>query len=182
MFSFQASSIVKSETTDTEQVDNLDTNFELLQQVFEFAAEDIDRNAAATTTTTPFQRSSNKTQYIECDESSSSLDLRGNANSVDYDSNPMTNNDNNKPSTHVFIYPTALPEFSTGIKEAFKNETIQTRWSQLIGELAEYVMTINPTIRDPNEYRAIGRSVYEKYPLVGREGPKPWACIIIIFN
>ena len=36
-------------------------------------------------------------------------------------------------------------------------------------------MSIKPCLREQHEYRAIGQTLYEKYPNIGTAGPKPWS-------
>jgi hypothetical protein len=36
-------------------------------------------------------------------------------------------------------------------------------------------MSIKPWLREQHEYRAIGQTLYEKYPNIGTAGPKPWS-------
>lgn len=56
-----------------------------------------------------------------------------------------------------------------------KTNTIHKQWSPFINELARWVMSIKPCLREQHEYRAIGQTLYEKYPNIGTAGPKPWS-------
>ncbi len=78
-------------------------------------------------------------------------------------------------SDYVFTYPSILPSFSANIIEALKTNTIHKQWAPFINELARWVMSIKPCLREQHEYRAIGQTLYEKYPNIGTAGPKPWS-------
>lgn len=76
---------------------------------------------------------------------------------------------------YVFTYPSILPSFSANISQALKTNTIHKQWAPFVNELARWVMSIKPCLREQHEYRAIGQTLYEKYPSIGTAGPKPWS-------
>lgn len=78
-------------------------------------------------------------------------------------------------SDYIFTYPSILPSFSSNISQALQNNTIHKQWAAFINELARWVMSIKPCLREQHEYRAIGQTLYEKYPNIGTAGPKPWS-------
>ncbi|CAF1541599.1 unnamed protein product [Adineta ricciae] len=78
-------------------------------------------------------------------------------------------------SGYIFTYPSILPSFSSNITHALQTNTIHKQWAAFINELARWVMAIKPCLREQHEYRAIGQTLYEKYPNIGTAGPKPWS-------
>ena len=78
-------------------------------------------------------------------------------------------------SDYIFTYPSVLPNFSANITQALRTNTIHKQWAAFINELARWVMSIKPCLREQHEYRAIGQTLYEKYPSIGTAGPKPWS-------
>jgi hypothetical protein len=143
---------------------------ELLEHIYRFAEEDIENNDSKQQRQPAI--SSNTYQQSDIinlfDHQKSNVD-DDNSNTSSYISELSLSSD------YVFTYPSILPSFSTNITEALKTNTIHKQWAPFINELARWVMSIKPCLREQHEYRAIGQSLYEKYPAIGTAGPKPWS-------
>jgi hypothetical protein len=145
---------------------------EVLEQIYEFAEEeDIDNNdwKQQQSMTSSSSNTTQQSTIINRFDNKPSNDDDNNSNSSLYISELSLSSD------YVFTYPSILPSFSANITEALKTNSIHKQWAPFINELARWVMSIKPCLREQHEYRAIGQTLYEKYPNIGTAGPKPWS-------
>ena len=139
--------------------------------MYEFVEEDIKNNdikqqQSATLSSSNTNRQSTMVNVFDIDATS---DDGHNSNASSYTSDlPLS-------SDYIFTYPSILPNFSANIAEALKTNTIHKQWATFINELARWIMSIKPCLREQHEYQAIGQTLYEKYPSIGTTGPKPWS-------
>ncbi|CAF3911764.1 unnamed protein product, partial [Rotaria sp. Silwood1] len=143
----------------------------ILEHIYEFTAEDLDNNdlkerQSITSLSSNINRQST---VISLFDNKTLNDDSNNSNSSSYISELSLSSD------YVFTYPSILPCFSAKIKEALTTNTIHRQWATFINELARWVMSIKPCLREQHEYQAIGQTLYEKYPCIGTTGPKPWS-------
>ncbi|CAF0783946.1 unnamed protein product [Rotaria sordida] len=143
----------------------------ILEHIYGFADEDIDNNdlEEQQSITSPSPNTNRQSTIINFFDNKTSNDNSNNSNSSSYISELSLSSD------YVFTYPSLLPCFSANIIEALKTNTIHTHWTLFINELARWVMSIKPYLREQHEYQAIGQTLYEKYPSIGTTGPKPWS-------
>jgi len=147
---------------------------EVLEHIYRFAEEDIDNNdlkqeQQQIITPSPSSSNTNRQSAIINLFDKNNDDDDNNSNSSSYISELSLSSD------YVFTYPSILPSFSANITQALKTNTIHKQWAPFINELARWVMSIKPSLREQHEYRAIGQTLYEKYPNIGTAGPKPWS-------
>jgi hypothetical protein len=81
------------------------------------------------------------------------------------------------PSDIEFVYPVELPVFSSKVLKAFETNNINSEWTALIDELANWTVSKKETAMSKSEYQSIGRTVYKYYPSVGRDGFRPWSSL-----
>lgn len=149
----------------------------MLEHIYQFAEEDFEENdSKAQQQPTIFPSST-----LVTNKESSIINLIGNKKSTEdeeYDKKSNSSSylsENSITSDYVFTYPSILPSFSANITQALKTNTIHKQWAPFVNELARWVMSIKPCLREQHEYRAIGQTLYEMYPSIGTAGPKPWS-------
>ncbi|CAF3755608.1 unnamed protein product [Rotaria socialis] len=144
---------------------------EILDHIYEFADEDKEINDLKEQQFIKFSspNMNRPSTVVNIFDNKTSPDDSNNSNSSTYLSELSLSSD------YVFIYPSILPSFSANIIEALSTNTIHKQWATFINELARWVMSIKPCLREQHEYQAIGQTLYEKYPSIGTTGPKPWS-------
>ncbi|CAF2135726.1 unnamed protein product [Rotaria magnacalcarata] len=144
---------------------------EILDHIYEFADEDKEINDLKEQQSITFSspNMNRPSTVVNLFDNKTSPDDSNNSNSSTYLSELSLSSD------YVFIYPSILPSFSANIVEALRTNTIHKQWATFINELARWVMSIKPCLREQHEYQAIGQTLYEKYPSIGTTGPKPWS-------
>ncbi|CAF1242839.1 unnamed protein product [Adineta steineri] len=149
----------------------IDNSPEILEHIYEFAEEESSENNDSIQQQSIISSSSNTNQQLIINHlfENKTSDDDNNSNSSSYISELSLSSD------YVFTYPCILPSFSSNIIQALKTNTIHKQWAAFINELARWVMSIKPCLREQHEYRAIGQSLFEKYPNIGTAGPKPWS-------
>ena len=88
-------------------------------------------------------------------------------------------------STHFYFrYPVELPPFSSKVMKAFETNTIDSEWQTLLDELTRWILAKKKFSICKRESQAIGQSLYSKYPMIGRDGYRPWSylCTCIAAN
>lgn len=88
-------------------------------------------------------------------------------------------------STHFYFrYPVELPPFSAKVMKAFEKNTIDSEWQTMLDELTRWILSKKKISICKRESQAIGQSLYSKYPVIGRDGYRPWSylCTCIAAN
>lgn len=148
----------------------------MLEHIYQFAEEDFEDNdvkqqpiISSSSTSVANNKQPTVINLIDNKKLTEDEDYDRNSNSSSYRSEHSISSD------YVFTYPSILPSFSANISQALKTNTIHKQWAPFVNELARWVMSIKPCLREQHEYRAIGQTLYEKYPSIGTAGPKPWS-------
>lgn len=143
----------------------------MLEHIYEFADEEIEKTESQDPPLAPASPQSDRPLDI--------INLIDNVKSDEQDDHHSNSSSHlsefSFSSDYVFTYPSILPNFSANITHALQTNTIHKQWAAFINELARWVMSIKPCLREQHEYRAIGQTLYEKYPSIGTAGPKPWS-------
>jgi hypothetical protein len=53
--------------------------------------------------------------------------------------------------------------------------TIESEWRTLINELCDWILTKKQTYLKKGEFQAIGQTLYKKYPVIAKDGFRPWS-------
>lgn len=72
-------------------------------------------------------------------------------------------------------YSFELPIFSPQVMRAFETNNIESEWATLINELALWIFSIRSTPLVKGEYQAIGKTLYQHYPGIAKDGFRPWS-------
>lgn len=79
------------------------------------------------------------------------------------------------PPSFYFKYPVDLPTFSEPVMRALESNDVNDKWKDLIDELTDWVLSKKRTYIERRETQAIGHSLFNKYPAIGRSGFRPWS-------
>ncbi len=77
--------------------------------------------------------------------------------------------------TFKFRYPVEFPIFSPEAMHAFGTNYTKNQWKTLIKEIVQWILAKEVYFLEKSEYQAIGKTLFELYPNIGRDGFQPWS-------